>query len=897
MGRKSKKNKSQKSNRYVTSVDPPIVDIETLGALSEYESDSAVFAAFEDALKEFEDDRVQSSADVFDTITDELGKAAQAAALNDDRIASADNGKIEPSRSMFDLANNACCNLTSGTVSPMISFAHYNDGSPNGKTFARREDVFYYADAGQRLFSAAVALSGSEFPDAVTAGVQKTASALAVTGKAICLMPDTLGEFGDGVKSQVKRLGANYIAVPRSVVAAYNYAAKHGESDLWCYDFDLPSPAVVHIRIDKDENGEYLFTRMERHKIENGEKYSFASVARRYLIEFAAAGGFSLSSAVIDNLIDTRDILTPILNVGSILAETTDGEYKTITHSDDILNEILYGVYEYCIAEEDRVLESGNNSGCCFMLNVGREGFTSLQSIIDGARTVLKRIDERKAVWNEYLPQLSLEVIGNGRFKKLELIKKGKRNSIAITESDDGVPIPLDDGKFTLPAGVKEVLLPLEREEFGSDKNVRDKLAKFGGKCLPLSEPKEVVLSLRYSYGDPDSYKLTARGVDDPSVSLESEWCDDDSPLEVVWPEYSQAQIDISGFSASIWRRNISDFGERIQSILNRRIFLTESREKNNSRESNLFHKRFNECSGRPTWYFPRVLLKKISESYNCKENNDCRYVLSELFNSDAFNELVTYITDPDNSKLYQFVEHNRSMLINNVNLSICRFLSTIGAFYRTDIFPDMAFYANGLLEFFMRERSPEYLIEATRCISDNALVMDALIKKIITVDYRVVRNISVVCWYNKEWIVDFYNADKRVNNGHSKVVKRLEKYIINYLCDKCKNKASLDMGDNPRIVRDVIETAVALCRLREYDETIFDLNSREIKELTVYVKKLDDIVAVNSDWYKDKFVSRVKIEPGQKERDGLQNVSDPCYLLISQLSGLKNLKLIGFEE
>lgn len=894
MGRKSKKNKSQKSNRYVTSVDPPIVDIETLGALSEYESDSAVFAAFEDALKEFEDDHVQSSADVFDTITDELGKAAQAAALNDDRIASADNGKIEPSRSMFDLANNACCNLTSGTVSPMISFAHYNDGSPNGKTFARREDVFYYADAGQRLFSAAVALSGSEFPDAVTAGVQKTASALAVTGKAICLMPDTLGEFGDGVKSQVKRLGANYIAVPRSVVAAYNYAAKHGESDLWCYDFDLPSPAVVHIRIDKDENGEYLFTRMERHKIENGEKYSFASVARRYLIEFAAAGGFSLSSAVIDNLIDTRDILTPILNVGSILAETTDGEYKTITHSDDILNEILYGVYEYCIAEEDRVLASGNNSGCCFMLNVGREGFTSLQSIIDGARTVLKRIDERKAVWNEYLPQLSLEVIGNGRFKKLELIKKGKRNSIAITECDDGVPIPLDDGKFTLPAGVKEVLLPLEREEFGSDKNVRDKLAKFVGKCLPLSEPKEVVLSLRYSYGDPDSYKLTARGVDDPSVSLESEWCDDDSPLEVVWPEYNgDTQIAVSDNDKSKLKSMFLNLEKRIGRIISGKEWIYPLGKSgfagDDVGESNLFQS-LNK-NGDVYSLAPINTIKRITESKNCQVGYKCNDIILSLIDTDYFADLVNYIISPTDSRLYDCIVDKS--IIKRVEVSILSFLSVLGAFYCTG-FSNKDNLAKKILTVFIKKADIEvkYLISVSRCISNDANVMDTLIKKIRTVDNRIIRNIAAVCWYNEEWISNFYKADLRVNDGRCRVVKKIEEYIVRYLQTNALN----EVKDKPLKVRDTMEMALALCRLRQFDKSVFDSNSNTIKELTATIKELDDVIQSNSE-LRRKFVSRVKIEPGQKERDGLQNVSDPCYLLITQLSGSKNLQLIGFEE
>ena len=108
---------------------------------------------------------------------------------------------------------------------------------------------------------------------------------------------------------------------------------------------------------------------------------------------------------------------------------------------------------------------------------------------------------------------------------------------------------------------------------------------------------------------------------------------------------------------------------------------------------------------------------------------------------------------------------------------------------------------------------------------------------------------------------------------------------------------AKNEIEDNTLTVRDVMELALALCRLREKDKNILDSNKKQTKEIVAAVKRIDDLMHDINISPTEKFVSRVKFDGKEKRVSGLWGMSDPCYLLITQLIGKQNIKLIGFEE
>lgn len=109
--------------------------------------------------------------------------------------------------------------------------------------------------------------------------------------------------------------------------------------------------------------------------------------------------------------------------------------------------------------------------------------------------------------WYDYLPELSMEVMRNGRFELFPLDSKenrrieprrGKRLECIIREP------------FTLPAGEETCSFPLSLGSGGNSS--RRFTAEVHSRAFPLREKAECHLKLTYTYGAPEPYQLTFEG-------------------------------------------------------------------------------------------------------------------------------------------------------------------------------------------------------------------------------------------------------------------------------------------------------------------------------------------------------------------------------------------------
>lgn len=110
--------------------------------------------------------------------------------------------------------------------------------------------------------------------------------------------------------------------------------------------------------------------------------------------------------------------------------------------------------------------------------------------------------------WYDYLPELSMEVMRNGRFEPFTLVggkdklridpRRGKRLECIIPES------------FTLPAGEQTCSFPLSLGSGGNSS--RRFSAEVHSRAFPLREKAECHLNLTYTYGVPIPYELVFHG-------------------------------------------------------------------------------------------------------------------------------------------------------------------------------------------------------------------------------------------------------------------------------------------------------------------------------------------------------------------------------------------------
>ena len=772
----------------------------------------------------------------------------------------------------------------------MTSYVKYS--SHNKKQ--RRKDAFYFTANVPTLLTTSTELNQKKKADSIIQSsigdTIKLEHNLSISDKIICLVPDYLGDFKDSVKSQIKAAGSNVVQIPRSIAAAYAFVEQSKPEDdlvFHCYDYELDKVCKTEIRIQLDaDTGEYLFTRMAR-RIVSGKEPSSEKAYMAYLESYEAKNRITIPKAIKQSLVETRDIIGIF------------SDHRTIVFANkDSFEEISFdsGIWQSEINEKFSkfVSEQNDNKFTCILSDFASNNhILSHKQLCVGCKKILDRIRSKAPIWNEYLPELSLEVIKDGHFSNLQLIKKDVSQVITSDSMENEIEIPMENGSFTLPVGKEKVYIPLTREEFGNLQ--RDKLAMFCDEHLcKYTEPLSVTLSVKYRYGDPESYRLIAT-TEDGLLEIMSEWCDqsDMKTDDVVYPIYNaEEQISINDSDIDYIENYIDGLDNRISSLLDgtERYYQFAIKDNDDYQESNLLDG-VRPRDIRQSFYWKPRLFKNVTSIENFKNNEQCKNILLTILNSNIYSTFYNYLIDENNSELADLMGSDKK-LRRAVGISINSFMSMLGAYYAASN-SKLQQQQENLIYHFM-DTSMEYVINASRCITNDTYgVFQCIAEKMEPgCVVKDLRNISSVCWLNPTWIFDLYNSSPKAIHS---IIETASDYLIN------KAGSEVIAEDNKKAktlkVRDVMEVLLAVCRLREIDETILDPNDSSTRKLVVAIKELDAIVRDNRDKLKAPFKSRVMFDRNEKFEDGLGAVTDPCYLLITQLSASKHLNLIGFVD
>lgn len=185
------------------------------------------------------------------------------------------------------------------------------------------------------------------------------------------------------------------------------------------------------------------------------------------------------------------------------------------------------------------------------------------QDIKNGAMIYRERLRRQLPTWTEYLPELSLQVIKDGRYAQLELIGSdvsfdvmGENNEHVVEES------------LVLKAGEKEFRFPLIKKDIGKKSSLID--AYIADKSFPLDHDIVVVLNVKYKYGYDNSYELTLRPVDENEKSFKEiivEWTSERNiqELQNIWPpEITPQQIQVVLKAIEISKSSLETTADRI---------------------------------------------------------------------------------------------------------------------------------------------------------------------------------------------------------------------------------------------------------------------------------------------------------------------------------------------
>lgn len=779
----------------------------------------------------------------------------------------------------FDIVTGRYYDLNNNIIaSPMATYAIYNNGDGTYKKYPRRINSFYYDDSNMPSQTSVVGAYYND-SDVVKKSLDDTFEILSQStvdndDKFLCVVPDTAGDFNDRIKAQIKSASARYVQVPRSVVAVYSYIELNKirtEKEYTVYDFDAEKLTKIIIRIEYDEESDsYNIVRYGRRTFSDGTTHGFPSIAKMYIDEYVKQNGISVSDSIIKNLINTRDIYNIICGKQNILIKNK-GQYITIRYDESIINSIVEHISS-CVSND-----GGDNPIIIFAPRTDNKNFVSVDDFVVGCQRVLKRVENKQIIYKEYLPELSLEVIRNGTFDVLELISK-KNPPQVITEAsmDEEVNIPIENGRFVFMAGRDKLYCPLTREEFGGSKK-RDKLAMFyEPKLFPLKEPVEVELSLKYRYGDPDSYRLIATPINGEFDDISSQWCDETERImgnEKI-PEYTPQKI-----------RNIDiDVNSIIMKAMSKM-------------EKNWFYGKTANKGNPPfdkydNWFALTELIYNIltiqKQFAGCDISDVDQYTLTNI--KLLLTKLNDTYNDASNGYLNDGMCDFEPAQIRQIKNNILNICSMLGMFLTEHMGLDYMICCS-IVQNILDSNNPQYILQLSTYISrddDEFCVWDKIDEMLPELKgehlRHAIRTIGTVTWRNEDWIYQFGSTKRETIQS-----------IIDTAIGVCFSELDKIGTDyNPRKVRDMLEALLGIARLKKQNATVMEFmncNSKKIKEFVHSLKVMNNQMNVSR--LKFPFKSRIEMEVPEN----LRNVSSVVYPLIEILTDGNAVKLTGFTE
>ncbi len=775
---------------------------------------------------------------------------------------------------------------------PMATYAIYDIGEGNQKKYLRKKNAFYYDDSYMPNQTSVVGAYYND-GDVIKRALDDTYDFIfdgfpEIDEKLLCIVPDTAGDFNDKIKSQVKSANHRFVQLPRSIAAVYScidISRVKSEKEYTVYDFDADKLTKTIIRVEFDEESEkYNFVRYGRRTFSVDSFDGFPSIAKLYIDMLSKQNKIVLEESIINNLINTRDIYKVICKKQNILVKNK-GQYYTIKYDERIMGAVVEQIIS-CVNND-----GGNNPIIMFATHLKEKSFVSVDDVAIGCQRVLKRIENKQVIYKEYLPELSLEVIRNGTFDVLELISK-KNPPQVITEAsmDEEVNIPIENGRFVFMSGRDKLYCPLTREEFGESKK-GDKLAMFyDPKIFPLKAPVEVELSLKYRYGDPDSYRLIATPLNNEFEEITSQWCDDEDRImgNDVIPEYSQPIIKS--------RATEDDFNDAVS-----QTYKSLRRSHNYTLQGGY--------NGNPPFdnYNNWLALKSLGK---------IRLSLPLLFSPEKINAASEEVLDNFELLLEDLLDVYDDCISGNLdsgNLHYpCDFTKEYYSLIRTNILDKLALFGGfcssdcdyssvnleRMVEVMLNSHSLYNLLPLTTYVTRDKDYYGIWDKVDQLINYTVknnknlssiVRGLSAIAWRNSQWIYEFGQINDNVLDEVITTIFDEFYSLFRDLKDNGKFK-----GDNPRAMRDILEALLAIVRLKPCNSTVMkklDCNRKMIKHFVNDLKELD-MIAKNV-LLKHPFVSRIDVDVPEN----LRNVSSVVYPLIETLSDGNAVKLTGFTE
>lgn len=327
----------------------------------------------------------------------------------------------------------------------------------------------------------------------------------------------------------------------RSILAAYSVDFKSSfikENDIYfVLDLNSPSPSI---NIIQKKNMIY-----EHHPASLEVEFDSISLDKflnDYLDSYLIKNNLKIDNWKKKNLLETGKVYDCISNDKKHII-LQKNEMFLLEKDDEILKKIIFSFKEIIQSKIEKYFKNSNLKKknliiICDYLDEFKNLDMDIKIIKElelglGKDIIIEKIQKNKIVWNEFLPNLSLETIKDNHFYELDLIKD---KSINLT-LDSELIITVDE-QLILPAKNEVIYFPLHSQDTFNKKIY---LLEIKSDQFPLEKELVVNLKIGYSYATEDPYRIIIEPVDlNEKLEIKSRWLEKTNEFKIKKIEFPE---------------------------------------------------------------------------------------------------------------------------------------------------------------------------------------------------------------------------------------------------------------------------------------------------------------------------------------------------------------------
>ena len=297
----------------------------------------------------------------------------------------------------------------------------------------------------------------------------------------------------------------------RSILATYSTKSSdkkwlETKDKFYVLDLNIEIPTINTIEKERNTNRHHPVMILEENENEELKELSLKAYLKEYLEKYLNVYSIEMDEVEKNFLISSGKVYETIFKRKRYLINNMnfylERDQRILTNiGNKFYSNAQKFVSKFLTDKRKKILIISDYLGEKYSINGIDVKVIKEKELSLGKDEIIEKIKNNKKIWNEYLPNLTLETVKDGHFYNLDLIKENEDIEIIFGKAQ---VININED-LVLPKDMGVIKFPLYSQDSNNKKLY---FLEIKSELFPLKENLVVNLELIYSYGSKDPYKI-----------------------------------------------------------------------------------------------------------------------------------------------------------------------------------------------------------------------------------------------------------------------------------------------------------------------------------------------------------------------------------------------------